>query len=246
MDKGNLIKQDLFSEAVEEISRYFVFLSDMGCRGLDCSAGALEIMEGWGHGKEIQVETLCSIYNELESCHRCKLSENRNHVVFGEGDPHARLMFIGDGPGSEGNETGRLFTGKAGELLTKIIQAIELTRETVYICNAVKCMPSEERKFLPQEISACRVFLKRQIQAVKPDFICTLGSVAAAALLKTSRPLDLLRGRFYNYNGIQIMPTYHPAFLIDNPEKKREVWEDMKQLMAAYKNSTSVHKRSNQ
>jgi len=246
MNKGHLIKQALFTEAVEEVSRYFTFLSDMGCRGLDCSAGALKIMEDWGHGKEIHAETLGSIYDELKSCRRCKLSESRNHVVLGEGDSNARLMFIGEGPGFEGNETGRPFTGAAGKLLTKIIQAIDLTRETVYICNAVKCMPSGKRKFLPEEISACRVFLKRQIQAVKPDFICTLGSVAAASLLNTSRPLDSLRGRFHNYRGIQIMPTYHPAFLIDNPEKKREVWEDMKQLLAAYKKSSSVHKRSNQ
>jgi DNA polymerase len=102
------------------------------------------------------------------------------------------------------------------------------------------------RKFLPEQIRACHVFLERQIQAVKPDFICTLGPVPAASLLKTSRPLDLVRGHFYNYRGIQIMPTYHPAFLVGNPEKKREVWEDMKQLMAAYKNSMSARKRSNQ
>ncbi|MFO7560277.1 MAG: uracil-DNA glycosylase [Desulfobacterales bacterium] len=246
MNKCNFVKQAFFAEAVEEVSRYFLFLSDMGCRGLDCSAGALEILSSWGHPKEIHAETLDSIYNELKSCRRCKLSEKRNRIVFGEGDPSARVMFIGEGPGSKGNETGRPFTGEAGELLTKIIQAIGLTRETVYLCNAVKCMPSGERKFLPEEIRACHGFLKRQIQAVKPEFICTFGSVAAAALLETSRPLDLLRGRFHNYRGIQVMPTYHPAFLIDHPEKKREVWEDMKQLMAAYQNSTSVHKRSNQ
>ncbi len=208
----------------------------MGCRGLDCSAGALEIIKDWGHVKEVHAETMGSIYDESKNCRRCKLSESRKHVVFGEGDPkNARLMFIGEGPGPEGNETGRPFTGEAGELLTKIIQAINLTREIVYICNAVKCMPSGERKFLPEEISACHVFLKRQIQVVKPDFICTLGSVSTAALLKTSRPIALLRGRFHDYRGIQVMPTYHPAFLVDNPEKKREVWEDMKQLMAAYR-----------
>ncbi len=246
MNKCNFIRQELLAEAVEEVSRYFHFLSDMGCQGMDCNAGTLEILSSWGNPKEMHAETLDAIYNELKSCSRCKLSEKRNQVVFGEGDPNARVMFIGEGPGSKGNETGRPFTGEAGELLTKIIQAIGLTRETVYLCNAVKCMPSGERKFLPEEIRACHVFLKRQIQAVKPDFICTFGSVAAAALLETSRPLDLLRGRFHNYGGIQVMPTYHPAFLIDHPEKKREVWEDMKQLMAAFKNSTSVHKRSTQ
>jgi DNA polymerase len=245
MEKNNLVKQEFFTKVVEEVSRYFTFLSDMGCRGLDCSAGALEILEGWGQVKEVRAETLESIYKESQRCRRCRLSESRKQIVFGEGDANSRLMFIGEGPGSEGNETGKPFTGEAGDLLTKIIQAIGLTRETVYICNAVKCMPSRERKFLPEEINACHVFLTRQIQVVKPDFICTLGPVAAAALLKTHRPLNLLRGRFCDYGGIQVMPTYHPAFLIDHPEKKREVWEDMKQLMAVYKKGSSVHKRSN-
>jgi len=245
MNKGNLGKQKLFAEVLEELGRYFMFLSDMGCRGLDCSAGELNTLEGWGRAGEVRTDTLESIYNELKTCRRCRLSESRKQIVFGEGDAKARLMFIGEGPGTEGNETGKPFTGEAGELLTKIIRAIDLTRETVYICNAVKCMPGPERKFLPEEISACRVFLARQIRVVKPDFICTLGPAAAASILKTEQPFDLLRGRFFDYRGIQVMPTYHPAFLIDHPEKKREVWEDMKRLMTAYNKTLSVQKRSN-
>ncbi len=134
-------------------------------------------------------------------------------------------------PGYEEDQTGRPFIGAAGQLLTKIIQAIKLTREQVYICNIIKCRPPKNRNPLPDEIKACLPFLQRQIAVLKPDFICALGTFAAQTLLKTKEPISRLRGNFHKYSGIRVLPTYHPAYLLRNPDKKRDVWEDMKMLM---------------
>ena len=149
------------------------------------------------------------------------------------GDPRARLVFVGEGPGYEEDQKGEPFVGAAGQLLTKIIQAIQLSRSEVYICNIVKCRPPGNRNPTQDEMAACLPFLRRQLSAVAPDFICALGSVAARTLLETETPISKLRGHFHHYMGIRVMPTYHPAYLLRNPEKKREVWEDMKMLMKA-------------
>jgi len=162
------------------------------------------------------------------------LAAGRSHIVFGEGNPRAKLVFVGEGPGFEEDQQGRPFVGAAGQLLTKIIEAIHLTRGQVYICNIVKCRPPGNRTPLADEIETCAPFVERQIAAIKPDFICTLGGVAAQRILRTTEPISRLRGRFQDYNGIRVLPTYHPAYLLRNADKKRDVWEDMKLLIKEY------------
>ncbi len=176
-------------------------------------------------------ETLEDIRQNLGDCRRCKLSERRKNIVFGTGNPHARVMFVGEGPGADEDFQGEPFVGAAGRLLTKIIQAIHLIREEVYIANIVKCRPPGNRNPEPVEIRTCYPFLERQIQAIRPEFICALGSFAARTLLNTTQPISRLRGRFHDYRGIKVVPTFHPAYLLRNPERKRDVWEDMKMLM---------------
>jgi len=177
---------------------------------------------------------LASIRQELGECTRCRLHEGRNHVVFGEGDPHAALVFVGEGPGREEDLQGKPFVGRAGELLTRIIESIELTREEVYIANIVKCRPPKNRDPKPDEIQTCLPFLMRQLEAIKPRIICCLGTFAAQTLLGTEERISALRGRFHAYKGTKLMPTYHPAFLLRNPQFKRAVWEDMKQIREEY------------
>jgi uracil-DNA glycosylase len=217
--------------AIEELCETFRFLSRTGCRGFDCSKESLSIMESWGHNPAGSPETIEDIRMDLGECRRCGLWESRKNIVFGGGDPHARLVFVGEGPGSDEDQKGEPFIGAAGRLLTKIIEAITYTRDQVYICNIIKCRPPGNRNPLPDEIGACLPFLKRQLAAIKPDVICALGTFAAQALLDTTMPISKLKGRFYDYNGIRVLPTYHPAYLLRNPEKKRDVWEDMKKLM---------------
>jgi DNA polymerase len=175
------------------------------------------------------------IRNDLGDCQRCRLASGRKHIVFGEGSAKSRLVFVGEGPGFEEDQTGQPFVGAAGRLLTKIIEAIKLTRDQVYICNVIKCRPPGNRDPEAEEIETCLPFLERQIAAIRPDFICTLGRIAAQALLKTDAPISRLRGRFHNYHGIKLLPTYHPAYLLRNPDKKRDVWNDMQMLMKEYR-----------
>jgi len=174
---------------------------------------------------------LKQIQKVIDGCRLCGLHQGRTHIVVGEGNAHAKLVFVGEGPGYEEDQTGRPFVGKAGQLLTKIIQAMHLTRKDVYICNIVKCRPPGNRNPLPDEIQACLPYLRRQIHLINPDFICALGTVAAQTLLETDNPISRLRGGFHGYKGIQVMPTYHPSYLLRNPEKKRDVWEDIQKLM---------------
>jgi DNA polymerase len=175
-----------------------------------------------------RVETLEEIRADLGECARCRLSEKRTTIVFGVGNPRADLMFVGEGPGQEEDRQGIPFVGAAGQLLTKIIEAIELTRDQVYIANVVKCRPPGNRDPEPDEVEACRPFLDRQIDAVRPKVICALGRVSALNLLRTDEGITRLRGRVFPYRGAKLVPTYHPAFLLRNPGKKRECWEDMK------------------
>jgi DNA polymerase len=173
-------------------------------------------------------ETLEEIRADLGECTRCRLHEKRTHVVFGVGNPKAPLMFVGEGPGHEEDRQGVPFVGAAGQLLNKIIHAIDLTRDDVYIANVVKCRPPNNREPEPDEADTCRPFLDRQIDAVRPKVICALGRVAATNLLRTDEGITRIRGRVYPYRGAKLVPTYHPAFLLRNPGKKRECWEDMK------------------
>ena len=165
------------------------------------------------------------------SCHRCKLHTlGRTQVVFGVGNPNADLMFVGEAPGADEDEQGEPFVGRAGQLLTKIIEAIGLKREDVYIANIIKCRPPGNRNPEPDEVEQCEPFLFRQVEAVKPKVIVALGKFAAQSLLRTTDPITRLRGRSFNYRGATLLPTFHPAYLLRNPSSKRDVWEDMKKV----------------
>lgn len=176
-------------------------------------------------------ETLEDIRKDIGDCTRCRLCKERTHIVFGVGNPEARLMFVGEGPGRDEDRQGEPFVGRAGQLLNKIIEAMGMKREDVYIGNIVKCRPPENRAPLPDEAATCMPFLERQIVAVKPQVIVCLGSVAMQYLLGTERKISTIRGLWQDYQGIRVMPTYHPAFLLRNPNMKRPVWEDMQKVM---------------
>jgi DNA polymerase len=221
-------------EVIGEIQETLRILARSGWRGFDCSQSHLQMLDRWGTPPKDAPETLEDIRRDLGDCRRCKLKAGRTHIVFGEGDPGARLVFVGEGPGFEEDQQGRPFVGAAGQLLTKIIAAIGLDREQVYICNIIKCRPPGNRNPETDEIEACAPFVRRQLRAISPEFVCTLGTFATRTLLQTDKPISRLRGRFHEMaEGIRVLPTYHPAYLLRNPERKRDVWEDMKLLMQA-------------
>jgi uracil-DNA glycosylase family 4 len=174
---------------------------------------------------------LNAVREVLGDCQRCGLGRLRHNIVFGEGSPKAELVFVGEAPGADEDAQGRPFVGRAGQLLTKIIAAMALKREEVYICNILKCRPPGNRNPQPEEIAACEPFLIRQLQAIRPRVICALGTFAAHTLLKSEAPISILRGRFHAYQGIPLMPTYHPAYLLRNPGAKKQVWEDVQRVM---------------
>ncbi len=176
-------------------------------------------------------ETLEEVRADLEECRRCPLCQGRKTIVFGVGNPHARLVLVGEAPGREEDEKGEPFVGEAGRLLDRILLAMVLQRNEVYICNVVKCRPPGNRDPLPEEITACEPFLQRQLAAIRPTMIVTLGKFAAQTLLRDDSPISRLRGHWREYQSIPLMPTFHPAYLLRNPAGKREVWEDMKQVM---------------
>jgi uracil-DNA glycosylase len=174
-------------------------------------------------------EALAGVKAFIGECTRCKLSGlGRTQVVFGVGNPNADLMFVGEAPGADEDVQGVPFVGRAGQLLTKIIEAIGLRREEVYIANVIKCRPPQNRNPEPDEIETCEPFLFQQIDLIKPTVIVTLGKFAAQCLLRSEAPISRLRGRLFDYRGAKLIPTFHPAYLLRNPSSKREVWEDMK------------------
>lgn len=174
-----------------------------------------------------------ALKREVLGCRSCDLCKTRRNVVFGSGSPTASIMFIGEAPGEEEDIQGLPFVGRAGQLLTKIIEAMGFGRQDVYIANILKCRPPSNRSPLPTEILACGHNVKRQVELIRPEVICTLGKFASQTLLKTERPISALRGNFFEYDGIKVMPTFHPAYLLRNPEDKRLVWQDMKKAMKA-------------
>ncbi len=175
-------------------------------------------------------ESLEQVREDLGDCRRCKLAPMRKHIVFGTGNPKAELMFVGEAPGSDEDEQGLPFVGRAGQLLTKIIEAMGMGRDQVYICNILKCRPPENRNPEPDEIASCEPFLFRQVASVKPKVICALGTFGAHTLLKTKEPISRLRGQFLEYRGTKLMATFHPAYLLRNPGEKRKVWEDVQKI----------------
>lgn len=182
----------------------------------------------------IEARTLEEVRAELGDCTRCKLHQlGRKQIVFGVGNPKAELMFIGEGPGAQEDIQGIPFVGDAGQLLTKIIQSMGFSRDDVYIANIVKCRPPQNRDPEPDEVASCEPFLKKQIASINPRMIVTLGKYASQTILHTSTAITRLRGQWGSYQGIPVMPTYHPAYLLRNPEEKRPVWSDMKAVVAA-------------
>ena len=211
------------SEAqVEQVGLFgdIILQGQTGSRSRSTSMPALEFNDS----------SLNDIREDIGDCRRCKLCEHRRTIVFGEGNPHARLVFVGEGPGAEEDATGRPFVGRAGQLLDKIIEAIGLKREEVYIANIVKCRPPGNRVPERDEVETCEPFLFRQLACIRPQVIVALGSPAFQCLLRTREPITRARGVWREWNGIKIMPTFHPAFLLRSPDKKREVWEDMKKV----------------
>jgi len=178
-----------------------------------------------------KAKELDSLKEEISKCARCSLNKTRTNLVFGSGDPDAKLIFVGEAPGADEDLKGLPFVGRAGQLLTKIIEAMGLKREEVYIANILKCRPPNNRMPLPTEIAVCEENLKRQIAVIKPMVICTLGKFASQTLLRTETPITQLRGTFREYDGIKLMPTFHPAYLLRNPSDKKLVWDDMKKIM---------------
>ena len=177
-------------------------------------------------------EMLKKVCQEMANCHLCPLGATRKNIVFGVGNPHAKIVFVGEAPGADEDEQGLPFVGRAGQLLTDIIvKGMKLARKDVYICNILKCRPPNNRNPLPDEIIKCEPFLKKQLQIISPKIICALGTFAAHTLLKTDIPISALRGRFHLYEGIKLMPTYHPAYLLRNPSAKKPVWEDVQMIM---------------
>jgi uracil-DNA glycosylase family 4 len=172
------------------------------------------------------------IRREVAGCTRCaELAATRTQTVFGVGNPSARLVFVGEAPGADEDRQGEPFVGRAGQLLTKIIEACRMRREDVYIANVLKCRPPDNRTPAPDEVTNCRGYLDRQLSIIRPEYICCLGAVATRCLLGLESPMNRIRGRFFEYEGIPVLCTYHPAYLLRNPAAKRDVWEDMKLLM---------------
>src|SRR5262249_48116956 len=175
-------------------------------------------------------QALEAVRAELGDCQRCKLAPKRTNLVFCSGNANAELAFVGEAPGYDEDQQGLPFVGRAGQLLTKIIESINLKRDDVYICNVLKCRPPENRNPEPDEVASCNPFLKKQLAAIRPQIVCCLGTFAAQTVLQTAAPISKLRGKFFDVDGIRVIATFHPAYLLRSPEKKREVWEDMKQI----------------
>ncbi|WP_173198073.1 uracil-DNA glycosylase [Geobacter sp. SVR] len=188
----------------------------------------------------VERETLETVGKDLGNCLRCGLGQTRKNLVFGMGNPQARLVFVGEGPGADEDLQGQPFVGEAGQVLNRIISAMGLKREEVYICNVVKCRPPGNRDPLPDEIAACSPFLLRQLQSIRPEAVVALGKFAAQTLLETKEPISRIRGRFRDYHGIPLMPTYHPSFLMRRQKEGSldafwEVWDDMAQVLRLLK-----------
>jgi len=217
---------------LEQVRGWLTFLNDVGCPGLP-EVRATPVILATERMEPIQTETmktetLETVRQDLGDCRRCALAEGRTNLVFGVGSPTADLMFVGEAPGRDEDRQGEPFVGRAGQLLTKIIEAIGLTRDEVYIANILKCRPPNNRDPLPVEVACCSPFLFRQIEVIKPKVVVALGAYAARTLLDTEMAISKLRGRFHDYRGTRLMPTYHPSYLLRNPQAKRPVWEDMK------------------
>jgi uracil-DNA glycosylase len=214
-----------------ELASQLEFLRDIGVESLNVSTVAPTVDVPSSPSRAAR-EDLEAIRQDIGDCQRCKLARTRTNIVFGSGNPNAELVFVGEAPGYDEDQQGLPFVGRAGQLLTKIIESIGLKREDVYICNVLKCRPPDNRNPEPDEVGCCNPFLRRQLAAIRPKIVCCLGTFAAQTVLQTAAPISRLRGKFFEMDGMRAIATFHPAYLLRSPEKKREVWEDMKQIRA--------------
>jgi DNA polymerase len=232
--------------SVDQIKEHLRFAAELGVAGVNPgwrekgSDPFSEVNTEKGSDPFSRVWTLTAIREDIGDCTRCKLHTlGRTQVVFGVGNPDADLMFVGEAPGGDEDVQGIPFVGRAGQLLTKIIEAIGLQRDDVYIANVIKCRPPGNRNPEPDEVGTCEPFLFQQIDVIKPKVIVALGKFAAQALLRTDDPISRLRGRVFSYRGAKLIPTFHPAYLLRNPSSKREVWEDMKLVRSLLQSQTA-------
>jgi|ERR1051325_4383738 DNA polymerase len=213
-----------------------LLLKDLGFTHLELAVGRWPLAAGEPITANSQQPTANDLLAEMRAvalaCEKCRLAKTRTQVVYGVGNPNADLMFIGEAPGRDEDIQGQPFVGRAGQLLTDIIKAMKLTRDDVYIANVIKCRPPENRNPEPDELEACRPWIRRQIEIIKPKVIVTLGRFALQSLTEKSYGITAVRGQWLDYNGIKVMPTYHPAYLLRNPAAKKDVWSDMKKVMA--------------
>lgn len=232
----------------KQLAEHLRFYQEMGVTGVSRDAAWRLRKAGAGSTPNVQLPasnqtadapaqprtwTLESIREDIGDCTRCKLHTlGRQQVVFGVGNPKAELMFVGEAPGADEDVQGVPFVGRAGQLLTKMIQAMGFSREQVYIANVVKCRPPENRNPDPDEIDSCEPFLFRQIETIKPQVIVALGAFAAKTLLKTQEPISKLRGQVFDYHGAKLIPTFHPSFLLRSPNQKKFAWDDLKKALA--------------
>ncbi len=222
----------------EELAAELALLKEFGFTHLDVRG------QGTGDGGQVvdadQAALLAEMAGVARACEKCRLAKTRTNVVYGVGNPNADLMFIGEAPGRDEDLKGEPFVGRAGQLLTDIIKAMKLTRDDVYIANVIKCRPPENRNPDPDELEECRPFIRRQIEIIRPKVIVTLGKFALQSLMERSYAITAARGQWLEYNGVKVMPTYHPAYLLRNPAAKKDVWNDMKKVMAALSAETSA------
>jgi uracil-DNA glycosylase family 4 len=228
----------------DQIKEHLKFAAELGVTGVSRDPvwrrrADLEALEGSNHEQaepgtpmafsKSAADALAAVRADIGDCTRCKLhAQGRKQIVFGVGNPDADLMFVGEAPGADEDQQGIPFVGRAGQLLTKIIEAIGLSRDDVYIANVIKCRPPGNRNPEPDEVETCEPFLFQQIDLIKPKVIVALGKFGAQTLLRTEEPISRLRGRVFEFRGAKLIPTFHPAYLLRNPASKREVWEDMK------------------
>lgn len=228
------------AQIAREAGRHLAWLRDAGIRDIPPPPAPPPAAQAPGRpplrryaltDKGCGTPSLLAVREELGECARCKLGASRTTLVFGVGNPAAELMFVGEGPGADEDRQGEPFVGRAGQLLTKMIEAMGYRREDVYIANVVKCRPPENRNPEPDEMAACEPFLRGQIGAIRPKVIVALGKIAVQALLRETTAISRLRGRWFDYEGVRLMPTFHPAYLLRSPDEKKKAWEDLQLVM---------------
>ncbi|RJP17496.1 MAG: uracil-DNA glycosylase [Candidatus Abyssobacteria bacterium SURF_5] len=222
-------------EVIELAKRFLEQQKTLGLQKIRLSRAALSELDNVASSDSAERQrdaaaAIAELASAVQTCTKCHLSRSRKNVVPGQGNPYAKLMFIGEAPGADEDEQGLPFVGKAGQLLTRIIAAINLKREDVYICNILKCRPPDNRTPSSDEIECCLPFVMEQVRVIHPKFICALGNVAAQTLLQTKAPMNRLRGKFHKFGEALLMPTYHPAALLRNADYKKPTWEDMQMI----------------